>query len=358
MSRELWKGNEAIAEAAVRAGCKAFFGYPITPQSEIPEYLSKRLPEVGGCFLQAESEVSAINMVYGAAAAGTRVMTSTSGPGFSLKQEGISFMCGCGLPAVIVNVMRGGPNLGTIGPAQADYFQATRGGGHGDYRTVVLAPNSIQEAIDMMQEAFDIADQYRNPVILLADGMIGQMMEPVEWHQQPGRNLPPKDWVTDGHENKRPHHTISAVFGDNYVCEETMNKPLAAKYKRIEAAEVRWQEKYVEDAEVVLVAYGTMARVSDKVCRMLRENGIKAGLFRPITLWPYPEARLREIAGQEHVKCFVTVEMSEGQMLDDVKIAVNGQKPIYFTGRTGGVVPTPDEIITTVNMAMTGGKDL
>ena len=356
MSRELWKGNEAIAEAAVRAGCKAFFGYPITPQSEIPEYLSKRLPEVGGWFVQAESEVSAINMVYGAAGAGTRVMTSTSGPGFSLKQEGISFLCGSQLPAVIVDVMRGGPNLGTIGPAQADYFQATRGGGHGDYRTVVLAPCSIQEAADMMQEAFDIADQYRNPVILLADGMIGQMMEPIEWHERTGRTLPEKTWATDGHENKKPHRTIAAVFGDNYVCEQTLNIPLHEKYEKIAAAEVRWQEKYIDGAEVVIVAYGTMSRISDKVCRMLAEEGISAGLFRPITLWPYPEQRLHEIAALEHVKQIVTVEMSDGQMLDDVRISVGGQKPVSFVGRMGGVVPTPEEIIAAVKNALSGGR--
>lgn len=357
MSRELWKGNEAIAEAAVRAGCRAFFGYPITPQSEIPEYLSWRMPQVGGCFLQAESEVSAINMVYGAAAAGVRVMTSTSGPGFSLKQEGISYMCGCQLPAVIVNVMRGGPNLGTISPAQADYFQATRGGGHGDYRTPVLAPCSIQEAIDMMQEAFDIADEYRNPVILLADGMIGQMMEPVEWRELPKRRLPEKTWATTGHEDKRVHNTISAVFGDAYVCEEVMNRPLSAKYRKIAEKEVRWQEKYTDDAEVVLVAYGTMARISDKACRILRAEGIRAGLFRPVTLWPYPEKPLHKLAAQPHVRCFVTVEMSDGQMLDDVKISVNGQKPIGFTGRMGGVVPTPEEIIAAVKKTLTGGGE-
>ena len=354
MSYELWKGNEAIAEAAVRAGCRAFFGYPITPQSEIPEYLSRRMPEVGGSFVQAESEVSAINMVYGAAAAGTRVMTSTSGPGFSLKQEGISYMCGCQLPAVIVNVMRGGPNLGTIGPSQADYFQATRGGGHGDYRTVVLAPSSIQEAVDMMQQAFDIADQYRNPVILLADGMIGQMMEPIEWHDIEKRDLPPKTWATDGHRGKCPHRTIAAVFGDNYVCEEVMNRPLSAKYKAMAQAEVRWQEKYTEDAELLIVAYGTMSRVAGKACQLLREQGVKAGLFRPVTLWPYPEQRLHQRAGEDRVKAVLTVEMSDGQMLDDVKIAVAGQKPISFTGRMGGVVPTTDEIISAAKKALEG----
>lgn len=352
MSVKLWKGNEAIAEAAVRAGCKAFFGYPITPQSEVPEYLSKRLPQAGGVFVQAESEVSAINMVYGAAASGVRAMTSTSGPGFSLKQEGISYMCGAQLPAVIVDVMRAGPNLGTIGPSQSDYFQATRGGGHGDYRTVVLAPCSIQETVDLMQEAFDIADQYRNPVILLADGMIGQMMEPIEWHDIPKRELPEKTWATDGHDNKVPHRTISAVFGDNYVCEEVLNKPLAAKYRLIAANEVRYEEKDTADAEVVLVAYGTMSRVSERACEILREQGVRAGLFRPIVLWPYPEVRLHELAAQEQTKCFLSVEMSDGQMIDDVRISVAGQKPVSFVGRNGGVVPTPDEIVDAVKKAL------
>ena len=352
MAKVLMKGNEAMAEAAIQAGCQAFFGYPITPQSEIPEYFSRELPPRGGLFLQAESEMAAMNMVMGASAAGGRVMTSTSGPGFSLKQEGISYMCGAQLPAVIVDVMRAGPNLGTIGPSPSDYFQATRGGGHGDYRTVVLAPCSIQETVDLMQEAFDIADQYRNPVILLADGMIGQMMEPIEWHDIPKRELPEKTWATDGHDNKVPHRTISAVFGDNYVCEEVLNKPLAAKYRLIAANEVRYEEKDTADAEVVLVAYGTMSRVSERACEILREQGVRAGLFRPIVLWPYPEARLHELAAQEQTKCFLSVEMSDGQMIDDVRISVAGQKPVSFVGRNGGVVPTPDEIVDAVKKAL------
>ena len=352
MALTLMKGSEAIAEAAIRAGARFFFGYPITPQTEIPEYMSARMPEIGGCFLQAESEVAAINMVYGAAGTGARVITSSSSPGVSLKQEGISYMCGAQLPAVIVDVMRAGPNLGTIGPSQSDYFQATRGGGHGDYRTVVLAPCSIQETVDLMQEAFDIADQYRNPVILLADGMIGQMMEPIEWHDIPKRELPEKTWATDGHDNKVPHRTISAVFGDNYVCEEVLNKPLAAKYRLIAANEVRYEEKDTADAEVVLVAYGTMSRVSERACEILREQGVRAGLFRPIVLWPYPEARLHELAAQEQTKCFLSVEMSDGQMIDDVRISVAGQKPVSFVGRNGGVVPTPDEIVDAVKKAL------
>ena len=352
MARKFMKGAEAIAEAAVRSGCRFFAGYPITPQNEIPEYFARRMPEVGGVFVQGESEVASVNMVYGAAASGVRAMTSTSGPGFSLKQEGISYMCGAQLPAVIVDVMRAGPNLGTIGPSQSDYFQATRGGGHGDYRTVVLAPCSIQETVDLMQEAFDIADQYRNPVILLADGMIGQMMEPIEWHDIPKRELPEKTWATDGHDNKVSHRTISAVFGDNYVCEEVLNKPLAAKYRLIAANEVRYEEKDTADAEVVLVAYGTMSRVSERACEILREQGVRAGLFRPIVLWPYPEARLHELAAQEQTKCFLSVEMSDGQMIDDVRISVAGQKPVSFVGRNGGVVPTPDEIVDAVKKAL------
>ena len=348
MARELWKGNEAIAEAAVRAGCRFFFGYPITPQNEIPEYLSWRLPQVGGCFLQAESEVSAINMVYGASGAGARVMTSSSSPGISLKQEGISYMCGCELPAVIVNMMRAGPGLGSLGPSQSDYFQATRGGGNGDYRTVVLAPSTLQEAVDLMQEAFDIADQYRNPVVLAADGMIGQMMEPIEWHEVPKRTLPGKGWATDGEGEKRD---VAFIFGDPVPCEQA-NNHLAEKYAVIEKNELRWAESGIEGAQVVIAAYGTIARVAEKAIRMLAAEGIPVGLFRPITLWPYPYQRLHEIAGLDHVKSVLSVEMSFGQMVDDVKIAVAGQKPVYFQGRAGGVVSTPAEIVDAVKRAL------
>lgn len=348
MARELWKGNEAVAEAAVRAGCRFFFGYPITPQNEIPEYLSWRLPQAGGCFLQAESEVSAINMVYGASGAGARVMTSSSSPGISLKQEGISYMCACELPAVIVNMMRAGPGLGSLGPSQSDYFQATRGGGNGDYRTVVLAPSTLQEAVDLMQEAFDIADQYRNPVVLAADGMIGQMMEPIEWREIPKRPLPDKEWATDG---VGPKRDVAFIFGDPVPCEQANNR-LAEKYAVIEKNELRWAESGIEGAQVVIAAYGTIARVAEKAIRMLADEGIKVGLFRPITLWPYPYQRLHEIAGLEHVKSILSVEMSFGQMVDDVKIAVAGQKPVHFQGRAGGVVSTPAEIVDAVKRAL------
>lgn len=343
MARELWKGNEAIAEAAVRAGCKYFFGYPITPQNEIPEYMSARLPEIGGCFLQSESELSAINMVYGAAGAGARVMTSSSSPGISLKQEGITYAVGAELPCVVVNVMRGGPGLGTIQPAQGDYFQATRGGGNGDYRMVVLAPSTIQEAVDLTQEAFDIADLYRNPVMILADGMIGQMMEPLEWRAPKERALKPKTWATTGHENKTEHRTISSLFVDPYECEQH-NYDLYEKFDQMEKDEVRYAETNTEGAEILFVAYGTPSRLVQKTIQLLKEEGIQAGLFRPISLWPFPSARLQELAAQDSVKLLLSVEMSMGQLVEDVKLAVNGIKPVAFYGKPGGVVPTPAEI--------------
>ncbi|HMM32223.1 MAG TPA: 3-methyl-2-oxobutanoate dehydrogenase subunit VorB, partial [Clostridia bacterium] len=291
MQKELWKGNEAIAEAAIKAGCRFFFGYPITPQNEIPEYMAMRLPQVGGSFVQAESEVAAINMVYGAAGCGARVMTSSSSPGISLKQEGISYLAGAELPSVIVNVMRGGPGLGTIQPAQGDYYQATRGGGNGDYRTLVLAPATIQEAVDFTQEAFDIADQYRNPVMILADGMIGQMMEPVEWREPKKRSLPEKTWAATGDVSSRKHNVINSLFIDPDLCYEN-NLHMAKKYAAMEENEVRFEEIGVEDAEVVFVSYGTPSRVARAAMKLLEKQGVKAGLFRPITLWPFPTKRL------------------------------------------------------------------
>ena len=312
MAKELWKGNEAIAEAAIRAGCDCFFGYPITPQSEVPEYLSLHLPQHGKVFVQAESEVAAINMVYGAAGAGMRAMTSSSSPGVSLKQEGITYIAGAELPAVIVNCMRGGPGLGTIQPAQGDYFQATRGGGNGDYRTVVLAPSNVQEAVDFVQEAFDIADQYRNPVVVLADGLIGQMMEPIEWHD---------------------------------------------KYRTIAKNEVRWDTEQTEDCELLITAYGTPARIVLTALEQLRAAGVKAGLFRPITLWPFPEKALHDLAGESHVKAILDVEMSiDGQMIDDVRLAVEGQKPISYLGHAGGVIPTVEEMVEAGKKALKEAK--
>ena len=343
MTRVIWKGSEAIAEAAIRAGCRGFFGYPITPQNEIPEYMSLRMPQVGGVFVQAESEVAAINMVYGAAGSGVRAMTSSSSPGVSLKQEGISYAAGAQLPAVIVNVMRGGPGLGSIQPSQADYFQATRGGGNGDYRTPVLAPANLQEAVDLVQEAFDIADQYRTPVVVLADGLIGQMMEPIVWKEHKQRPLPPKDWASSGRGDRDHNNFINSLLIDAPSCEKH-NEELLKIYAEIEKNEVRWEEIMLEDAELVFTAYGTPARIAITVAENLRKKGIKAGVFRPITLWPFPYARLREIAEQASVKVFLDVEMSAGQMVEDVKLAVGDRKPIDFYGRLGGMIPTVSEI--------------
>ena len=345
----LMKGNEAIAEAAIQAGCRFFFGYPITPQSQVPEYMAKRLPKIeGGCFLQSESEVAAINMVYGAAGAGARVMTSSSSPGVSLKQEGVSYIAGAELPCVIVNMVRGGPGLGSIQPAQSDYFQSTKGGGHGDYRMIVLAPSSVQESVDLMQLAFDLADRYRNPTLLLGDGLIGQMMEPVEFHEyHKPADLPEKTWAATGWTPGcgRDRAIINSLYIDAASLEEHVNH-LYEKYAIMERDEVRWQEELTEDADYVIVAYGTTARVARSAMRKLRAEGIRAGLIRPITLWPFPAAPIAKAA--EHAKSFLTVEMSMGQMVEDVRLAVNGQRPVHFFGRTGGVVPTVREIITQV----------
>ena len=343
MKREIWKGSEAIAEAAIRAGCRGFFGYPITPQNEIPEYMSLKMPQAGGVFVQAESEVAAINMVYGAAASGIRAMTSSSSPGVSLKQEGISYMVGAELPGVIVNVMRGGPGLGSIQPAQGDYYQATRGGGNGDYRTVVLAPANIQEAVDLTQEAFDIADQYRNPVMVLADGLIGQMMEPIVWKERTPRELPEKTWAASGRRNRDHNNFINSLLIDAPSC-EAHNLELNKKVLEMEKNECRWEEIMLEDAELVFMAYGTPSRIAQTAAENLRTQGIKAGVFRPITLWPFPYARLKEIANLPQMKVFVDVEMSLGQMLDDVNLAVTDRKPVKFYGRCGGVIPHVSEV--------------
>ena len=351
MAKELWKGNEAIAEAAIRAGCDCFFGYPITPQSEVPEYMSSHLPKAGGVFVQSESEVAAINMVYGAAGAGMRAMTSSSSPGISLKQEGITYLAAAELPCVIVNVMRGGPGLGTIQPGQGDYFQAIRGGGNGDYRTVVLAPSNVQETADFVQEAFDIADQYRTPVVVLADGLIGQMMEPIEWHPVPRRQLPAKDWAACGKKGRSRTNVINSLFLNPEEC-DALNRRLTAKYAEIEQNEVRWDTAFCEDAEVLITAYGTPARIALTALELLREEGVKAGLFRPVTLWPFPEKALRNLADEAHVKVILDVEMSStGQMLDDVRLAVEGRKPVRYLGRAGGLLPTVEEIIESAKTA-------
>jgi 2-oxoglutarate ferredoxin oxidoreductase subunit alpha len=345
MARKLMKGNEAVAEAAVQAGCRYFFGYPITPQNEIPEYMARRLPEVGGCFLQAESEISAINMVYGAAGSGARVMTSSSSPGISLKQEGISYLAGAQLPCVIVNMVRGGPGLGGIQPGQGDYFQATKGGGHGDYHLLVLAPASLQEAVDMVMEGFDLADLYRIPVLVLGDGMIGQMMEPVEFKAPQKRELPEKTWATTGWSDKsRPRAVINSLFIDPNVLEK-VNIELQEKYRKIAENETRWEEYLLDDAEIVIAAYGTTSRIAKTAIANARKEGIRAGLIRPMTLWPFPTEAFEKAAARDSVKAFLTVEMSAGQMHEDVRLGVNGQKPAHFIGRMGGNVPTPAAIL-------------
>jgi 2-oxoglutarate ferredoxin oxidoreductase subunit alpha len=350
MAKQLMKGNEAIGEAAIQAGCRYFFGYPITPQNEVPEYMSRRLPEVGGIFLQAESEVAAINMVYGAAGAGARVMTSSSSPGISLKQEGISYIAGSELPCVIINIIRGGPGLGGIQPAQSDYFQATKGGGHGDYHLFVFAPASVQEMVDLIMESFDIADYYRNPVMILGDGTLGQMMEPVEFKEIKKRDLPPKDWATTGAKG-RDRNVINSLF---LVAEqlEEHNRKLQKKYQHMREHEQRWELYKCDDAELVMVAYGTTARIVKSVVNQLRDQGLKAGLLRPITIFPFPEKAFAQLP--DTVKAFLTVEMSAGQMVEDVRLAVNGKQPVHFFGRTGGIIPTPAEIIEKAKEIMGG----
>jgi 2-oxoglutarate ferredoxin oxidoreductase subunit alpha len=355
MAKELWKGNEAIAEAAIKAGCRHFFGYPITPQNEIPEYMSLRLPQENGIFLQAESEVAAINMVYGAAGSGARVMTSSSSPGISLKQEGITYIAGAELPCVIVNIVRGGPGLGGIQPAQSDYFQSTKGGGHGDYRLIVLAPSSVQEAVDLTQEAFDLADQYRNPVLILGDGMIGQMMEPVEFRPVAKRTLPEKTWATTGTDGKRQPNVINSLFIDPQEC-ENHNIKLFKKYDEIAKNETRSESYNLDGAEIVFVAYGTTSRIVKNAINTLAKDGIKAGMIRPITLWPFPTQAIADAANIASVKALISVEMSMGQMVEDVRLAVNGKKPVEFYGRTGGMIPTPKAIVEHAKKVLGGAK--
>ncbi len=341
--RMLMKGNEALAEAAIRAGCRFYAGYPITPQSEVPEYMSRRMPEVGGVFIQAESEVATVNMLYGAGGAGARVMTSSSSPGISLMQEGISYMAGAEVPGVFVNMMRGGPGLGDISPSQGDYFQATKGGGHGDYRLIVLAPGSIQEMVELMQDAFDLADKYRNPVMVVGDGMLGQMMEPVT--MPPMRDLstlPAKPWATTGAAGRKKN-IINSLELDPYVLEKHVQS-LKAKFDQMQATEQRHDTYLIDDAEIVVVAYGTVSRVARSAIDAVRGEGIKAGLFRPITLWPWPEVALARVVESGRVKAFLVAEMSTGQMIEDVRLTVSGRVPVHFYGRYAGVVPTPKEL--------------
>ncbi len=353
MAKVLMKGNEAVGAAAIKAGCKYFFGYPITPQNEIPEYMSRELPKIGGVFLQAESEIAAINMVYGASGAGARVMTSSSSPGIALKQEGISYIAGAELPCVIVNMMRGGPGLGGIQPSQADYFQATRGGGNGDYRHIVYAPSSIQETVDIMMESFDVAEMYRIPVMVLGDGMIGQMMEAVEFHEPKKRELQEKTWATDGTKGKRKPNIINSLFLDPQEC-ENHNIRLEEKHKIISEKEVRYEAEGIEDADVVCVAYGTTSRIVKNAIVECKKEGIKVGIIRPITLWPFPMEIFDKI--NKNAKGVLTVEMSMGQMIDDVKIAVNGRFPVHFVGRSGGMVPTPANVIDSIKNIAGGVK--
>lgn len=355
MSKVLMKGNEAIGEGAIRAGCRHFFGYPITPQSELPHYLAKRMPEVGGVFLQAESETSSINMVYGAAGAGLRVMTSSSSPGLSLMQEGISYLVGAELPCVIVNVMRGGPGLGNIAPAQSDYFQAVKGGGHGDYRLIVLAPASVQEVIDMMQLAFDLGDKYRTPVMVVGDGIIGQMMEPVELADEVTvPEIPVKPWAANGLRGRETPNIINSLYIVPEACEE-LNKRLFDKYAVIAAKETRWEEYQLEDAEIVLTGFGTAARIAKSVVDKARAEGIKAGLIRPITLWPFPSEIYAKAATT--AQKFLSIEMSMGQMVEDVRLAVNGKCPVHFYGRSGGMVPLAKEVLAEVKKLVVGGAE-
>ena len=350
MAKTLMKGNEALAEAAIRAGCKAFFGYPITPQNEVPAYMADQLPLRGGVYLQAESEVSAINMVYGAAGAGVRVMTSSSSPGISLKQEGISYIAAGELPCVIVNVVRCGPGLGGIQPGQGDYFQAVKGGGHGDYRLIVLAPGSVQEMADFTALGFDLADKWRNPVMILSDGILGQMMEPVVFNETHEPLEIDKPWATTGAVNRKGN-----VINTLDIIPESFEKKLfklLAKYEDIKKEEARWQEAGTEDAEIILVGYGTSARVARSAMELARREGLKVGLFRPITLFPFPEQQLRSLAGPH--KKFLCVEMSGGQMIEDVRLAVEGKSPVYLTNRLGGMVPTPEDVLTKIRDILEG----
>ena len=343
----LMKGNEAIAEAAIRAGCLHYFGYPITPQTELAAYMAKRMPKIGGVFLQAESEIAAINMVYGVAGTGKRVMTSSSSPGVSLKQEGISYIA-----ALIVNVQRGGPGLGSIQPSQSDYFQATKGGGHGDYHLIVLTPSSVQEMADLTALAFDLADKYRMPAMLLADGTMGQMMEPVAL-PEPSCHTVDKPWAVTGTKMQRPHNIINSLYLQSEELEQT-NLARYERYKEVEANEVRYEEFLMEDAEVAVVAFGIAARVSRNAVNAARKQGVKAGLIRPITVWPFPKAPIA--AAADKVKAFVSVELSMGQMIEDVKLASSCKKPVTLCSRCGGIIPSPDQVLDAIIKSAGGNQ--
>ncbi len=350
----LMKGNEALAEAAIQAGCKLFFGYPITPQTELSEYMAKHMPKRGGLSLQAESEIAAINMVLGASAAGARVITSSSSPGISLKSEGISYIVGSDLPCVIVNVQRAGPGLGGIQPSQADYFQATKALGHGDMHFIVLAPASVQEIATLTGEAFDLADIYRMPVMILADGALGQMMEPVDFEEKKHRKIPEKTWACTGTKGGRPHNIVNSLIIEPNELESVLEERYK-RYAEIEEKEVMYEEFMTDDAEIIVTAFGITARIARTAVTAAREKGIKAGLFRPITLWPFPSKRLRELA--DKADRFLCVEMNKGQMVYDIKLATECRKPVDFYGRTGGIVPEPAEILGELEKLAGKGKE-
>ena len=349
----LMKGNEAVAESAIRAGCRHFFGYPITPQTEVAAYFAKRMPKIGGTYLQAESEIAAINMVLGAGGSGVRAMTSSSSPGISLKTEGISYICGSDVPCVIMNIERGGPGLGGIQPSQSDYYQATKAPGHGDLHVIVLAPSGVQEMADITYNAFDLAEKYRMPCLILGDGILGQMMEPVVLPEPKEVSAADKPWAACGHGNKRTHNIINSLYLDPAELENKV-RARYERYAEIENNEVRYEEYKTEDAEIIITAFGATSRVAKSAINTAREAGIKAGLIRPITLWPFPKKIIAERA--ETAKAFLSVEMNMGQMVEDVRLAVNGKKPVYFFGRTGGIVPTAEEIVAELEKINGGAK--
>ena len=349
--RVLMKGNEAIAEAAIRAGCRHYFGYPITPQTEIAAYMAKKMPKIGGVFLQAESEIASINMVYGAAAAGMRVMTSSSSPGISLKAEGLSYIAGSDIPALVVNVQRGGPGLGGIQPSQSDYFQATKGGGHGDYRMIVLAPASVQEMASLTIKGFDLADKYSMTSMILADGTIGQMMEPITFEDAEIKTYE-KPWALTGTEKKRPHNVVNSLYLKPDELEKK-NFERYEKYAEIEKNEAMWEDYMMDDAEICVVAFGIASRVAKNSVVAARKEGIKVGLIRPITLWPFPNAAFE---AADNVKAFVSVELSMGQMIEDVKLATQCKKPVSLCNRCGGMIPSPDEILEAIRNAKEGAN--
>lgn len=341
----LMKGNEAIAEAAIIAGCRHYFGYPITPQTEIAAYMAKRMPKIGGTFLQAESEIAAINMVYGAAAAGMRAMTSSSSPGISLKSEGISYLAGSDLPALIVNAQRGGPGLGGIQPSQSDYFQATRGGGHGDYHMIVLTPASVQEMAELTIKGFDLADKYRTPVMILADGTTGQMMEPVSFDFAVNK-APAKPWATNGTDMKRPHNIVNSLYLKASELEQN-NIERYKRYEEIIKNEPMCEEYMTEDADIIIAAFGIAARVAKNAIKKARREGIRVGLIRPITVWPFPTEPFAKVA--DKCRAIVTVELSMGQMIEDVKLASGGKVPVTLCNRVGGMIPEPEEVLEEIH---------